>query len=226
MKIEIRSWLSGAVLASVEAGSVRLALEVSVTAGADLGSADLRGANLWGANLRGANLRGANLRDADLRDADLCRANLGGADLVGVDLGSADLWGANLWGANLRGANLRGANLRDADLGSADLRGSDLRDAYIVCANIRGANLGGANIGGGIDAKAAFQVGSVDNWPVLLWSTSVGLRVAVGCHFFSLEEAEAYWRGKSHRTHLYMLVTEGWKTLVQLAGWDGTEAEP
>ena len=106
MKIEIKSWYTGGVLFSVEAGSLKIALEVAVKSGANLGGANLRGANLGGANLRGANLRGANLGGANLR----------GANLRYADLGGADLRDANLRDADLRGANLRDANLRDAKL--------------------------------------------------------------------------------------------------------------
>jgi len=49
MKIEIKSWVTGGVLFAVEAASLRVAVEIAVSRGA---------------NLRGANLGGANLRDA------------------------------------------------------------------------------------------------------------------------------------------------------------------
>ncbi len=64
MKVEITHRWSGAVLLSVEAGSLPLALEAGV-----------RGADLWSANLRGADLRGANLRDA--KNADSVRLDTG-----------------------------------------------------------------------------------------------------------------------------------------------------
>ena len=54
MKFEIKSWVDGRVLFSMETTSMKLCVEAAVR--------------------RGANLRGANLRGADLRDA-----NLGGA---------------------------------------------------------------------------------------------------------------------------------------------------
>ena len=94
MKIEITHRFSRTVLFAVEAESWRVALEIAVKQGANLG-----GANLGGANLGGANLRGANLGDANLR---------------GANLGGANLGGANLGGANLGGAHLRDAHLRDA----------------------------------------------------------------------------------------------------------------
>ena len=94
MKLEIKSWCTGGVQFSVEAGSLKIALEVAVQSGANLRGADLGDADLGGANLRGANLGGANLRGANLRGANLGGANLGGANLRGANLGGADLGGA------------------------------------------------------------------------------------------------------------------------------------
>ncbi len=199
MKIEVYSRVDGRVLISTDAKSLRVALEVSVQAGA----------NLRGANLRGANLRGADLRGANLRGANLGVANLGGANLWGANLGGADLWGANLWGANLRGADLGGANLWGANLGGADLWG----------ANLWGADLRGADLGGGLKLVAALSVGPIDAWPVVIMQTSGGVRLSVGCHFFTPEEAEAHWRNKDNRQGLYLLATEGWKILARMAGW-------
>jgi hypothetical protein len=96
MKFEIKSWLTGGVLFSIETESWKLAVEAAVKSRADLSRADLSRADLSGANLYGANLSGANLY---------------GADLSGANLSRADLSGANLYGANLSGANLSGANL-------------------------------------------------------------------------------------------------------------------
>ena len=85
MKIEIKSrWDSKKILFSYETDNIKLALQIGVKQGADLG---------------GAHLGGAYLRDADL----------GGADLEG-----AYLRGAHLGGAHLEGAHLGGAHLRDA----------------------------------------------------------------------------------------------------------------
>ena len=64
MKIEIKHKVSGAVLFSVDADSLKLAVKFAIEAKADLRGANLRGANLTGANLTGANLRGADLRGA------------------------------------------------------------------------------------------------------------------------------------------------------------------
>ena len=88
-KIEIKSWISGSVLFTLDKGeTVKMAVEAGVKAGADLSRADLRGADLSDANLRSANLsrtdlRGANLSGAYLSDADLSRADLSGAYLSG-----------------------------------------------------------------------------------------------------------------------------------------------
>jgi hypothetical protein len=127
----------------------------------------------------------------------------------------ADLRGANLYGADLRGANLYGADLRGANLHGADLHGADLRGA-----DLHGADLRGAKIHGDLTLKAIFQLGSVDGWPVLVCSTEAGYRLRVGCHFFTLDEAEAYWRDKPDRTALHYLATEGWKALGKIAGWE------
>jgi len=56
MKIEIKSWWTGAVVFEVEADSIRAALEIAVGRGANLGGADLGDANLGGADLGGARL--------------------------------------------------------------------------------------------------------------------------------------------------------------------------
>jgi hypothetical protein len=122
MRFEIKHRWTGKILFTAEVGSLKLAVEDAVKAGADLRGADLRGADLRDVDLRCANLRGADLR---------C-ANLGGADLRGADLRDVDLRGANLRCANLRGADLRGANLRGANLESADLEGADLKGANLV----------------------------------------------------------------------------------------------
>ena len=105
MKVEIKHWITGAVLFahSADVNGIEIALRAAINADANLRDANLRDANLCGANLRDANLRGANLRDA----------NLCGANLCGANLRDANLRGANLRGANLCGANLCGANLRD-----------------------------------------------------------------------------------------------------------------
>jgi len=93
MKFEIKHRFSGAIIFTLECGSLKLCVEAAVKAKTDLGGADLGGAYLRGADLRGAYLRGADLRGAYLRGADL-----GGADLRGADLGGADLGGQKVSG--------------------------------------------------------------------------------------------------------------------------------
>ena len=126
MKFEIRSRRSGGVLFSLDAQSLKLAIEAAVKSGANLTGANLTGVNLisadlYGANLISADLTGANLYGADLYGADLTGADLTGANLTGADLISADLTGANLISADLTGANLYGADLYGADLTGANL---------------------------------------------------------------------------------------------------------
>jgi hypothetical protein len=77
VKIEIKSWMSGSIIFSLETESIKLCLEAAVKSGANL-----RGANLCEADLRGANLRGANLCEANLREANLRGANLRGAENI------------------------------------------------------------------------------------------------------------------------------------------------
>ena len=76
MKFEIKNYLTGSILFSLETDNLKLCVEAAVKSGADLGDA----------NLRSANLRSANLRSA----------NLGDANLWGANLGDANLWGAKI----------------------------------------------------------------------------------------------------------------------------------
>ena len=69
MKIEIKSRWDGHVIFSVEAGSLKDALEIAIKSRADLSRANLYGADLSGANLNGANLSGADLNGANLNGA-------------------------------------------------------------------------------------------------------------------------------------------------------------
>jgi len=64
--IEIKHRYSGAVLFSLECGSLKIAVEAAVKSHADLTHADLAGAYLAGADLTGANLAGAYLTGAYL----------------------------------------------------------------------------------------------------------------------------------------------------------------
>ena len=193
MKIEIKARVTGHIIFSAEAASLRFALEAAVKSRANLTEADLAEADLAGADLAGAHL---------------ARADLAGADLAGADLARANLTRAHLTGANLAGAHLARANLTEAHLAGA----------HLARANLTEADLAGAYLTADLTLKAVFQIGLVDTWPVLLFSTSGGYRLRVGCHLFTLEEAEAHWRGKPDRTGLYYLASEGWKALVTMAG--------
>ena len=110
MKIEILCRFSSKVIFSVDAESVKLAVEMAIEK-----KIILYGANLRCANLEDANLYGANLEDANLRCANLRCANLDGANLYGANLDGANLYGANLRCANLDGANLRCAKLKNGE---------------------------------------------------------------------------------------------------------------
>ena len=138
MKVEIKHWITGAVLFahSANVNGIAFALKAAIEAGADL---------------RGANLYGADLRDADLRGADLYGAYLYGAYLGGANLRDADLRGAYLGGANLRGADLGGANLRGAYLGGANLR--DVKNLVFQIIPEEGAFIGWKKLKGGVIAK-------------------------------------------------------------------------
>ena len=98
-KIEIKSRFSGKVIFSVEAESLKIAVELAIKSGANLSRADLYGAYLSRAYLSGANLSRADLSRANLSGADLSRAYLSGADLSRADLSGANLSGADLSGA-------------------------------------------------------------------------------------------------------------------------------
>ena len=94
MLIEIKSWIDGQVLHTIEADSIKAAVEALVEKGANLSRADLSGADLSRANLSGANLSRAHLSGADLSGANLSRANLSGANLSRANLSRAHLYGA------------------------------------------------------------------------------------------------------------------------------------
>ena len=72
----------GKVLFEAAVNTVKAALLLAISSGADLRYADLSGANLSGADLRYANLSGANLSGANLRYADLSGANLPSPTIV------------------------------------------------------------------------------------------------------------------------------------------------
>ena len=143
MKFEIKSFINGSVLFSLETNSMSLCVEAAVK----------RGANLRGANLRGANLRGAYLTSANLYGADLTGADLTGANLYGANLRGANLYGADLTGANLRGANLYGADLTSANENKLTLVG-DRPFMQIGPLGSRNAHLLAFLTGGGIYVRA------------------------------------------------------------------------
>lgn len=121
MKYEIKSSYNSSLLISVEAESLKAAIELAVSHKADLSRADLSRADLSGTNLSEADLSWANLSWSDLS-----RANLSGANLSEADLSGANLSGANLSRAKLSGANLYRADLCGTDLSKANLSGADL----------------------------------------------------------------------------------------------------
>ena len=79
MKIEIKNRWNNSIIFSIEAESLKVALEIAIKKKADLAGADLAGADLAGADLAGADLSGADLAGADLSGADLS-----GIDLPGI----------------------------------------------------------------------------------------------------------------------------------------------
>jgi hypothetical protein len=87
----ITHWLTGEVLFSVRAETIKQAVEAANAIRANLFGANLESANLFGANLESANLFGANLESANLVRANLVRANLESANLFGANLESAKI---------------------------------------------------------------------------------------------------------------------------------------
>ena len=85
VKIEIKHWMTGAVLFEYECEDNTLVKTIR--------EANLRGANLRDAYLSDAYLSGADLSDADLRGADLRGADLSGADLSGAEFTCAHIYG-------------------------------------------------------------------------------------------------------------------------------------
>ncbi len=177
MIIEIKSWITGGVLFSIETETMRMAVVAAVESRANLSGADLSRANLSRADLSRANLYGANLYGADLSRANLSRANLSRANLYGANLYGANLYGADLSGANLYGANLSGANLYGADLSRANLSGADLSRADLSGANLYGADLYGADLSGANNIPLVVIIGSRHS--LLLQRDG---QLIIGCH--------------------------------------------
>ena len=201
MKKEIKHRVTGEVLFSCEASSLKEAVLAAIKDGVSLRWADLRNVDLSGADLSGADLRNADLRNADLRNADLRSADLIGANLIGANLRSADLRNADLRSADLIGANLSFADLRSADLSFADLRSAYLRNVNLRSADLSGANLGGADLSGvylsdSVRIKSGPAViglsgcGSVGR-QVFAFNTDSGIYFRAGCFFGTLEEFRA-----------------------------------
>ena len=147
MLIEIKSWVNGAVLYTIEADSIKLAVEALVRQGkslnyAELNDAELNYAELNGAELNGAKLNGAELNYAKLNGAKLNYAKLNGAKLNDAKLNYAELNGAKLNYAKLNYAKLNGAELNYAELdfsswplhcGSFNAKADDRLVAQLMC---------------------------------------------------------------------------------------------
>jgi hypothetical protein len=82
VKVEIKTWNTGAVLWSGEAMNMADGVQQAVRAGVSLAYANLAGVNLADANLVDANLVGARLDGASLVGADLADANLVDASIA------------------------------------------------------------------------------------------------------------------------------------------------
>jgi uncharacterized protein YjbI with pentapeptide repeats len=177
MKYEIKHRVTGAVLFSTEAESLRAAVEAAVKAGANLEDANLEGADLENANLARANLARANLARANLARADLENASLAGADLARADLAHAYLAGADLEGGKLPdlGVDARALRLRVAEHIEAHPELHDQREwgdgtAYEACNTpccVAGwaCHLGGGNRGLSIPTAATLLL-HVDGLPM------------------------------------------------------------
>ena len=196
MKIEIKSRFTGAVLFSVEAGSMKAALEIAVNKGAYLRSADLRSAYL-----RSADLRSAYLRSAYLRSADLSGANLSGAYLRSAYLRSANLRSAYLSGADLSGANLSGADLRSADLRSADLSGAKGINKHLCTSllllldqpgKIRAYKLVNSEMEGPYNGGIKYEVGKI--FKVADANTDDTVQCAAGINLATLDWCMKEWQ--------------------------------
>ena len=77
MIFEIKSYIRGGILFSLETESLKLCIEAAVKSRADLSGAALSGSDLSGSDLSGSNLSGANLYRSDLSGANLSGAKYG-----------------------------------------------------------------------------------------------------------------------------------------------------
>jgi hypothetical protein len=194
MKIQIKS-VSGKILFTCNAKSLRDAVITAVRAGVDLSgvslfsknlpricvfSADLSGIDLSGVKLHHADLFGVNLPNANLSNAELSCAKLSYAILSDANLSGANLSWADLSYAILLGANLSYANLCHVDLSGADLSGADLSDANLSDANLSNTILCGAkNIPDLAAARTSIvpETGAFDGWKKCANGVLVHLRI-------------------------------------------------
>ena len=197
MKKEIKSWLTGIVLYSMEcAENIKELLMSAIKAGVNLSHADLSGADLTGADLTNAKLSRATLYCADLSGADLS-----GADLSHATLCRANLSHATLCRAGLSDADLYRADLSCTDLSCTDLSGAKLLGANLYCAGLSNANLSGAKFSY-VLLMSSIQWGSVSNKLCLEMMRRDALITGVeamsnwakggSCPFTSTSETRAY----------------------------------
>ena len=133
-----------------------------------------------------------------------------GQSLSGAYLSGAYLSRANLSRADLSGANLRSANLSGADLSRADLSG----------ANLSGAYLSGAYLG---DQWVIQGPSRLDGYPFFLQKLTGDTEpmVKAGCRYFSLEAAQAHWKGTRGGTKLgdeTFAIIEGLVSIAKIRG--------
>ena len=147
-KIDIKNWLTGAVIFSYECekNTIKKTVEEAIKQDINLGYADLRNADLSHAHLNYAKLYQANLSNASLYCASLFDARLILADLNYANLKGAVLFKTVLPSVNLSNANLKDTDLRGTILINANLKGTDLRNAILDCAILDKADLGNAKI--------------------------------------------------------------------------------
>lgn len=99
MLFQIKSYVNGGVLFSMDTDTLLDALQTAVSQRVNLNEAQLSNQNF-----SGANLAGAYLRDADLQNTNFNGANLMNSDLQGANMDYAQMIGTNLQNANLTGA--------------------------------------------------------------------------------------------------------------------------
>ncbi|KKK83811.1 hypothetical protein LCGC14_2789670, partial [marine sediment metagenome] len=88
------------------------------------------------------------------------------------------------------GANLRGVDLRGVDLADANLRG-----AYHI-----------------------FPIaGDIYIWHVVRWDD--GIRIQAGCHWFTVQEAQAHWIGKGEHGAICRASINAAVAMAKVRGW-------